>query len=126
MKTSELLIAAKAVISKPETWTQGTYARKSVGEGQIGLGASIQPYHPSAVCFCSIGALRKVACEADPDRFSLSSKVLVRAEEFLDIFSVKRGSLCIANFNDHNSHEQVLNVFDDAIELAKEKENETV
>ena len=46
----ELLVAARAIIARPEAWTQGTGARDAAGE-PIGV------EHPDAVSWCATGAL---------------------------------------------------------------------
>ncbi len=57
MKVSEQLIAAKALISKPENWTQRSYARDADGY-------TIDPFSTYATCFCALGAIR-VATHAE-------------------------------------------------------------
>lgn len=43
----------KELLSSPEKWTQGTYARDALG------GRPVPPLDEDAVCFCLIGAVRK-------------------------------------------------------------------
>src|SRR5271168_1429055 len=54
MKPSETLIAARELISVPERWTQGEYARDENRN-------FCEPFESQATCFCSIGALWKIA-----------------------------------------------------------------
>lgn len=53
MKTSEILIAAKAKIATRETWTQGAFATDWFGN-------AIGPHKPQAKCFCAVGAGRHI------------------------------------------------------------------
>ena len=46
MKPSEVLRKARALIEKPENWTQGVLSRSS--DGEICL-----PGEPEAVCYCT-------------------------------------------------------------------------
>ena len=109
MKPSELLIKAKAVIADPKHWTQGSYAK--VAEGR-----NVGPAKPDAVCWCSIGAIDKVAHEESTyaARFA--------ATRYLAVVSDKYGSSGIPDFNDNSSHETVMKAWDKAIKLAKEDE----
>ena len=111
MKPSELLIKAKAVIADPKHWTQGWYA-------QDANGYSTEPSTPNAVCWCSVGALEKVAYEEDTysTRFA--------AKRCLFEVSSEYGYSGITDFNDNSSHETVMKAWDKAIKLAEEAENE--
>ena len=51
MKPSQQLRAAKALISKPENWTQDEYAKNSDGDGT-------DVNDDDAVCFCALGAVQ--------------------------------------------------------------------
>ena len=107
MKPSELLTKAKAVIADPKHWTQDVYAKDAKGY-------STGPAEPNAVCWCSIGAIEKVAHEEGTysTRFS--------ATRYLVVVSDKYGYSGITDFNDNSSHEAVMKAWDKAIKLAKE------
>ena len=107
MKPSELLIKAKAVIADPKHWTQGWYAKDAKGQ-------STGPSTPDAVCWCSLGALKKVAHEENTysTRFA--------ATEYLAVASDEWGYSGIPDFNDNSSHKVVMRAWDKAIKLAKE------
>lgn len=109
MKPSELLTKAKAVIADPKHWAQGFYAKDAKGQ-------TLLPYYPDAVCWCSLGALEKVAHEenAYSTRFA--------ATRYLAEVSVECGYSRIPYFNDNSSHEAVMKAWDKAIKLAKEAE----
>ncbi|APH74148.1 DUF6197 family protein [Aquibium oceanicum] len=100
MTPTEILIKARELIADPKHWTQGQLARSNTG-------SYINPQHPSAVCFCSIGALERAA-----------------GGEFNDAYYEARARLrdtlnrCIASFNDNHTHAQVLAKFDEAINHA--------
>ena len=98
MKTSELLIAAKAKIANPVNWIQGLYAADAKRE-------RTSPTSVEAVCFCSMGAVYSVE----------SMKSLRRiAEIALDNFANDD----IVGYNDAHTHEQVMAVWDKAIAAA--------
>lgn len=105
MKPSDILIKALQFIEKPENWTQGAYARDIFGN-DVG-----SQNHPSAFCFCSVGALRK-ASPSDYIGYRDAYNTLVKATAFR-----------IPDFNDTHTHEEVLAMFKKAIKLAKKDEN---
>ena len=111
MKPSELLTKAKAVIADPKHWAQGWYAKDAKGQ-------SVGPRKPDAVCWCSLGALEKVAYEED------TYKTCLAATGYLFKVSAECGYIGIPYFNDNSSHEAVMKAWDKAIKLAKEEENE--
>lgn len=96
MKTLDVLKAAKQLISTPERWTAGSYARDKSGVPVLSVSTK-------AACWCAIGACAAV----EPD-------VLTGAFEALK--SVVPGN-SISKFNDHPSttHADVMAAFDRAI-----------
>ena len=110
MKPSELLIKAKAVIADPKHWTQDVYAKDA--EGQV-----TKTLSPDAACWCSLGALEKVAHEENTYSTHLT------AAEYLDVVADECG-YGITDFNDNSGHGIVMRAWDKAIKLAKEDENE--
>ena len=111
MKPSELLIKAKAVIADPKHWTKGQYARDAKGQASA-------PCGPDAVCWCSLGALDKVAHE----EYTYDARFA--ATRCLFDVSEKYGYNGIVDLNDNSSHEIVMKAWDAAIKLAKEDEDE--
>ena len=109
MKPSELLIKAKAVIADPKHWTQGWYAHNAEGQ-------DVEPAEPDAVCWCSLGALKKVAHEEN------ANGACFAATEYLAVVAAECGYSGISDFNDNLSHEAVMREWDEAIKLAKEDE----
>ena len=109
MKPSELLIKAKAVIADPKHWTQDVYAKDAKGH-------HTGPSTPDAVCWCSVGALDKVAHEENAYSTHLTTA------GYLDVVSDECGYSGIPDFNDNSSHEAVMKAWDKAIKLAKEDE----
>jgi hypothetical protein len=97
-----LLKAARARISDPKHWTTGTWARKG--------GEPCPSKDPEAECWCALGALSY----AKPANASsgLWTKALVALWPDLKWGDRSDG---IAGFNDFNSHEEVLMLFDTAI-----------
>lgn len=107
MKQSEILIKAKGLIDTPEKWTQGEFARSEKG-------LSVQPTSPRATCFCSVGAIRKIG-----------SRGCGGVHISYDLLSGVMGGSVI-NFNDTHTHAEVMAAWDEAIKIAREKENEGV
>ena len=111
MKPSELLTKAKAVIADPKHWTKGSYAKDAKGH-------STGPAKSNAVCWCSAGALKKVAHEEG----TYSTRLMTA--RYLAEVADDCGYSGIPGFNDGSSHEIVMKAWDKAIQLAKEDEDE--
>ena len=107
MKPSELLTKAKDVIADPKHWTKGWYAHNADG-------FDVGSCKPEAVCWCSLGALEKVAHEENTCSLELE------AAKYLIKVSREFGCSDIPDLNDHSSHETVMKAWDKAIKLAKE------
>lgn len=105
MTPYEVLVLAKEKISTPDKWTKGVGARNSKGEW-------INVFSKDAACFCSIGAIMNV-CENISIRLE-TYKIL--RNSFPSIFN----NYTVASFNDSyaTTHDDVMKVFDKAIEAA--------
>lgn len=101
----QILKDARALIADEKNWTQGALARGPSG-GVVSYKSSV------AVCFCSIGAIERIAKK--------STKALQVVEKFYRILPSGDG---LADFNDSHTHAEVLALFDRAIARA---ESETV
>lgn len=110
MKNSETLRAAKAVIENPENWTQQMYGRRAKHSGHHLMG-----YDPEATCWCSVGALQKVV--GNEAVYHLECK-LSDAARLIANTKVENA----VHFNDHRSHDEVMRMFDLAIERAEKEE----
>ncbi len=105
MNTIELLTSARNLIADPEHWTQRAFARD-------GFGNSIGPTADSACSWCSLGALTK------------SFGNIWWPESHCEPLEQAIGQLhpdnlmSLADFNDSHTHQEVLAVFDKAIENA--------
>ena len=102
-----VLTKARDLISAPESWTKGQYARDASGEAVV-------PTSPAAVCFCSWGALdRAVGGMFTPKATEAVRLIIVGLEREDDYGALSR-------FNDAlgTSHADVLEAFDNAITLA--------
>lgn len=106
MNTVEILQAAKAKIADPKNWTQDFYAKDEEGN-------NIHGNEPRATCFCSLGALESVVGISHM-RGGWQSKFV----KPLDAAAKARGFSNIAYCNDGSTHEEVMAVWDKAIELA--------
>lgn len=86
MTTVEVLKAARSLLSEPDRWTQGTYARDADGK-------AVPPSDPAAVCFCIHGAILHVA-PSYPDMQTRLEAVKALADSLwvsLVMFNDKRG-----------------------------------
>lgn len=96
MDTLEILKAGRELISDPARWTQHTAARDEGGDW-------VSERSESAVCWCSIGALWKVA-----DWASEECSTAMSALE-------PDGPDSLLAFNDTHTHAEVLAMWDRAI-----------
>lgn len=103
------LAAAKAVIAKPEQWTQKTYAR----DADDGAVAALDE---GAICFCTLGAVKV----ATGEHILTPNYPIVK---LLNEVVKAKGYSSIISFNDlyNRKHEEVLQVFDEAIRIAIEE-----
>ena len=98
MSVKQELIKTKALIADPKNWLQGLMASNEKGQ-------YVPPYSPDACKFCALGALRK-ACTQEGAYMKLADAAF------------KAGFSGIAALNDFGLHEDVMEMFDKAIEEA--------
>lgn len=116
----EVLTEARELITPPERWTRGWYARDAEGR-------EVDATDPNAVCFCSIGALCRAEGRFEPGVSPVATEYLIEATGSEDTFG-------ILDFNDGKlpdpwskprhapaRHRKVLAAFDRAIELANQE-----
>lgn len=104
MKISDQLKAAKALISTPETWTQGRCARNSSNQ-------SVHVMDSTACKWCSIGALRNVYGMNDTHK----NKEYTQSRSYLAYAS---HGFMVPVFNDKSPHSEVMAMWDRAIHKA--------
>lgn len=97
MKTSEILIKAKALINNPDKWMQGDYT-----DGNN--------------CFCSLGAIAEVTGAYPCDVSNLKAAITLR-EVVADSDRFQASAENFAAYNDRSNHEEVMQAFDKAINL---------
>lgn len=96
MKTpKDILIEARALISDPKRWTQGSWAKNA-------RGWDVFYNDPSAVCFCASSALRR-SCN------------LLELETAWGILAREMDG-GVAPFNDSHTHAEVMDAFQKAID----------
>ncbi|UCR75550.1 hypothetical protein PP742_gp66 [Alcaligenes phage vB_Af_QDWS595] len=113
-KPSELLRAAKEIISTPDSWCQNSLA---INDKEWGVSS----LSPEACAWCSIGCLVKAT---DGNGASNGDSVYSEAGGYLtsivSLFANPDNPVdSIAHFNDSHSHERVMELFDMAIEKAE-------
>lgn len=104
----EILTTARDIISKPKYWTKGNCARDE--QGDLAFWDS-----KAAYCFCSYGAILRAALE-----LKLSSKGATKS--LRNHINAPGNDLefgDIGIWNDSSTHEEVMNVFQLAIDDAK-------
>ena len=107
MNTAETLTAARSLIAEPEHWTKGRSARDKNH-------AAVPVNSPDAVSFCAIGALVRVT---GPGNFWTAERCLTTA----------LGGTDVPRFNDDDltSHSDVIALYDRAILVASNTEQDT-
>jgi hypothetical protein len=95
-------IKARKLLSNPQKWNQGKHAIDC-------FGMQCLPTNPNAIRWCALAACNKYAKETD-----FSRKELILAARQL-------GFLSITHLNDSGTHEDVLKMFDLAIQYCDEK-----
>lgn len=99
----EIIKAARELISDPDRWTQGAYAKDNLGRWTY-------VSSPDAKCWCSTGAVYKAAvCD-----IQASIRVLKALDKAVGVHTKLRSN--IIHFNDAHTHPEVLAIFDKAIE----------
>ncbi len=102
---TEDLTAARALIDTPERWTQGSFSTEKVDA----LGKK-------KMCYCALGAMVEVTVGRIDDmaRFGAMKDVILRE------LPTNRGS--VAGFNDspYTIHQDVMDLFDRAIQATQE------
>lgn len=96
--TADILREARKLIERPEAWTQGVWARNAAG-------AEVEESSSDAVCWCSVGAIFRVAPRQNYD--------VIRA------LAALTGGMSPIAFNDTHTHAEVLAALDKAIALAE-------
>ena len=98
MGAYEVLLQAKGLISTPRSWCQHNFAVRANGQGT-------SAYDAEAVAWCALGAISKV-------RDNITDDVA-------DRYLAMSAGMSVSEFNDTHTHEEVLAMFDRAIELAR-------
>lgn len=122
VKTSEFLVGAKAVIDTPDKWVKGYVwvTRTTLPDNYVTYEKTMIE---SSNCFCSYGALEKHVYDSR-DRKATMADASVRALNVLNDVAHKKGFAGIISLNDCQitTHESLMEVWDEAIQVAKERE----
>ena len=102
MTASEVLRNARALIEKPENWTQGAYARDVKKDGLT------SPLSDQACAWCMMGAMQR--CSPN-DYFA--------RQHGYELLRKLGGVEYVGEFNDTHTHAEVLSLFDRAIAAAE-------
>jgi hypothetical protein len=112
----EVLLDARGRISPENRWTQGRYARDEDGR-------AVHPCSPSARSWCAIGTVhrsvdvmfRHMSRETQHAARTGAVYLLVQATT---VIQPDHGP-GVSHFNDTSEHDDVLHLFDQAIDMAK-------
>ncbi len=105
--TKEILTAARALIAKPEAWTQGALAREApLAGGQVGVSSA------RATCWCAEGAVCVAIADLSDGAWGDAYNASVAA------LRAAMGDQPVHIFNDANGHPAVLAAYDRAIASA--------
>lgn len=104
--TKEILIAARALIERPEAWTQEVFAEDVDG-------VAVDPHYRGAVCWCASGAIS--AATYDGLTGEHPGAVVARRAVWVAMLAMDRSSSSLYEFNDSHPHTTVLAAFDKAI-----------
>jgi hypothetical protein len=110
MKTSEILIEARDMISDPSKWIKQAFAYDLDGN-VLNCGAD-----GSAVCWCSMGAVQKATNGEHFPEWD-AEFYLIKA-----VNQIEGDKTSVHDFNDENEHADVMQMFSVAIRIAKEDE----
>lgn len=113
-KPSEILLAAKELISSPEKWTMKVFARNRIE-------FEVDPVSSAACKWCAVGAIIREAKRLKVD----GESALVFLRKATKDWGIHGSSGSAPILNDRGNHAEVMKLFDRAIELAKLKENES-
>jgi hypothetical protein len=99
------LVKAREIISSPNRWTQGFFAKDANG-------IAVMPLAVQATCFCALGALRKAIGYSNENVFMDATR---RLEETLKKERTYAHSLATYNDDPSTTYEDIKSLFDDAI-----------
>lgn len=109
-----LLEGAKALLSSPDAWTKESFARDKYDEH-----TDIES--PAACKFCSIGAIYRLVGTTQEDINALSHATRSLTAVIKKKFGDKFGDLAYFNDRPATTHQDVLNLFSEAIEHLKQQ-----
>lgn len=117
MKASEVLAAARELLSDEKKWTKGYYGKDANGHIREAL-------DKEAVCFCSIGALAVAAkmntgMTEEPYEDRDRDEMIFLAQAMGNDYSLHQQTITTFNDKGTTTHEQILEKFDAAIALAQ-------
>lgn len=104
LTTLDILKKGRELIADPARWTKREFAKDEKGE-------PVLPESPSAVCFCSLGALDRVYAFGSAAAHIRANRALTEA---------CGGS--VPRFNDLHTHPEVLAAWDRAIAAEEAKQ----
>lgn len=107
MTTVEILKAARALISTPDKWVKGVYARNDKG-------VSVPDNDPAACAFCAVGAMRHACKIAEHELDTRASDPYFLAKRAVRA-QTNHGAVSDFNDDEETTHADVLAAFDRAI-----------
>lgn len=108
-KPSQVLTEALALIDTPEKWCQDAFAKSE-------RGLAVDSMDPSACMFCAEGALNRAK------RGQRAASISVEMTWLRSAAFIVAGTTCPTRVNDIYGYEKTIEMFDKAIQIAKERE----
>lgn len=120
LSSVETLRAARKLIEKPESWTQGAYARDAYSRDEVlsdeGSWEELKAWDERAVCRCSLGAIYAASGNCDAPEAILFLRSAIVSPDF---FIAEENDIVDWNDNIARTHAEVMAAFDHAISLAE-------
>ena len=106
-----ILEKTRNILTDEKNWTQGSYAKDKAGD-------PVSSFAPEATCWCLSGAMDLAAWGEPISWFDNAVDHLSAQQLVQDVVVIRIGDYTRSRFNDTHTHAEVLEVLDEAIELA--------
>ena len=113
LSAAQLLTDARRIISDPNTWTQGTFARNAAGQ-------PVAAQHKDAASWCATGALacalhRRLPIQSSPSAAHHARECAIHILNATIRALTARHHKKVSTYNDATNHSCMLHTFDIAI-----------
>lgn len=116
----EILQEANKLIEHPDNWCQGYLYQR--GDGSLSTYAS----DPEICKYCSLGAINKIVPHGIMGVIATRRKAINYLERAISLRTKVSYMIDITAFNDANCHDEVMRMWNDAIQIAKEEHESNI